>query len=176
VIRLGQEPEEAVNDQHMYDLSTPTLPDHLADITAGQRSPARLTPESNLAAYEKLVEEALTPVDELKQAVVLVRPEYIAGSRTDPYGMRFPWGPIIEMHQIGPYTILEFLEDTSNYDNPSAWERHGRTLWHVYIDGKNTGVAALSLDAALAGAIAYRRDGADSTAGDYFIRMVGGGD
>jgi len=38
---VGAQPEAAVNDQHMYDLSTPTHPDHLADITAGLRRPAR---------------------------------------------------------------------------------------------------------------------------------------
>lgn len=174
-----------MNDQHMYDLSTPTHPDHLADITAGQRSPARITPENNLTAYEKLVADALAPVttpnltdatNVLTEPDAPVRPEYLAGSRTDPYGMRFSWGPIIEQHQIGPYTILEYLEDTSTYDNASAWERHGRTLYHIYVDGKNTAVSATSLDSALAGAIAYRRDGANSHAGDYFMRMVGGGD
>ena len=181
----------------MYDLSTPTHPDHLADITAGMRAPARITPQSNADAYGVLA-KALSPDDEKrKQAIAMqaasamqdtaavaleniakidapIRPEYIAGARTDPYGMRFPWGPIIEQHQIGPYTILEYLEDTSAYDNATAWERHGRTLYHVYVDGKNTAVSATSLDSALAGAIAYRRDGANSHAGDYFMRMVGG--
>lgn len=173
---------------HMYDMSTPTNPDHLADITAGVRSPAVLEvdhdtweheggaltgPRVNLRSYEQIVEKVSEVPSEVKKPE---RPEYIAGSRTDPYGSRFSWGPVLEVHQIGPYTIVEYLEDTSTYDSPAAWARHGRTLWHVYIDGKNAGMSALSLDAALAGAIAFRRDGANSTAGDYFMRMVGGGD
>jgi hypothetical protein len=201
-----------MNDQDMYNLSTPTHPDHLADITAGQRSPVRTHTEvdpgyiptqaerdANDALYAATFTEeqlsvtkplttsanftdALAGSEAFHQALTAklterqapVRPEYIAGSRTDPYGMRFPWGPITEQHQIGNYTILEFLEDTSTYNDPVAWARHGRTLYHVYVDGKNTSVSALSLDAALAGAIAYRREGPNSHAGDYFMRMVGG--
>jgi hypothetical protein len=41
-----------VNDQHMYDLSTPTFPDHLADITAGMRRPARVEHVTELAQWE----------------------------------------------------------------------------------------------------------------------------
>src|SRR5512144_1327563 len=178
-----------MNDQPMYELSTPTQPDHLADITAGIRSPARVEfTEEQLATGTPLpvsphFAEALAGSEAFHRALAAsmeervqksVRPEYIAGSRTDPYGMRFPWGPITEQHQIGPYTILEYLEDTSTYDNASAWERHGRTLYHIYVDGKNTAVSATSLDSALAGAIAWRREGPNSHAGDYFMRMVSG--
>jgi hypothetical protein len=183
----------------MYALSTPTHPDHLADITAGMRSPAHIDtweaeggamqPEPKKRGAHTITAEELAekpgfgiPSEELLTEYggtvppKPVRPEYIAGSRTDPYGMRFTWGPIMETLQIGPYTILEHLEDTSRYNDPAAWERHGRMLYHVYVDGKDTSFSALSLDAALAGAIAYRREGSNSHAGDYFMRMVGGGD
>ena len=158
-----------MNSQHMYDMSTPTHPDHLADVTAGMRVPARSATSDDFVA--RTFDEV-----EMTQAEKPIRPTYIAGSRTDPYGMRFPWGPVIEVHQIANYTILEYLEDLSRYDQPELWYRHGRTLYYVYVDGKSTNVSALSMDAALVGAIAYRRDGANSRAGDYFMRMVGGGD
>lgn len=181
-----------MNDQHMYDLSTPTHPDHLADITAGLRSPARTgdvdhdTWETEGGAIDPTREfndaiDTITVKPALPDAMIVepdapVRPERLKGSRIDPYGDAFMWGPIVEVHQIGAYTILEYLDDRSNSTHSAEWVKHGRTLYHVFIDGKNTYVAALSLDAALAGAIAYRRDGMDSRAGDYFMRMVGGGD
>lgn len=171
-----------MNNQHMYDMSTPTQPDHLADITAGMRAPARVTPEERAendalyARWEKASEVLADAMVALVEPDAPVRPTRLPGSRIDPYGDRFMWGPITEVHQIGPYTILEYLDDRSNAVHSAEWMKHGRTLYHVFIDGKNTYVAALSLDAALAGAIAYRRDGEDSRAGDYFIRMVGGGD
>lgn len=193
-----------MHDQHMYDLSTPTHPDHLADITAGLRKPHSPTSEYALARTFDDVDHdtweaeggAVNPTreffDELDAITVKpvladvmvalvepdapVRPERLKGSRMDPYGGRFPWGPITEQHQVGPYTILEYLDDRSNAVHPEDWVNHGRTLYHIYIDGKSASISALSLDAALSGAIAYRRDGANSRAGEYFIRMVGGGD
>lgn len=156
----------------MNALSNPTAPDHVADITAGDRTPKRevITPETNLAAYET----AVAAVNEIAQTDAPIRPTRLTGSRMDPYGGKFPWGPIMETHQIGPYTILEYLDDRSAFSHAEDWVHHGRTLYHLFIDGKNTFVSALSLDAALAGAIAYRLDGPDSRAGDYFMRMVGG--
>lgn len=193
-----------MNDQHMYDLSTPTHPDHLADITAGMRKPHSPTSEYALARTFDDVDHdiweaeggAIDPTREFNDAIdtitvkpsladamvalvepdAPVRPERLKGPRIDPYGDAFMWGPIVEVHQVGPYTILEYLDDRSNAMRSTEWVKHGRTLYHVFVDGKNSYVAALSLDAALAGAIAYRRDGEDSRAGDYFMRMVGGGD
>lgn len=213
-----------MNDQHMYDLSAPTQPDHLADLTGEIRSPARvafteeqlaavkpiavsphfadalagseafhralterITPESNAAAYEAqlsvlgaeavgevIFTQAAEAVHTIASVDKPVRPTALPGSRIDPYGDRFPWGPIIEVYQAGPYTVLEFLEDVSKYDDPAVWVRHGRTLYYVFVDGKDTHTSAPSLEGALVAGIAYHLEGPNSRAADYFMRMVGG--
>lgn len=176
-----------MNTQHMYDLSTPTQPDHLADITAGMRALMKrgqhaLT-QAELAEMPNFGRPNADLVAAYSDAIIVlaeptapVRPERLKGPRLDPYGDRFLWGPITETHQIGPYTIVEYLDDRSGAIHSEEWAQHGRTLYHVYVEGRSAHISALSLDAALAGAIAFRRDGSDSRAGDYFMRMVGGGD
>lgn len=57
--------------------------------------------------------------------------------RKDRY--RFTWGYASEIYDVGPYTIVEAKEH-----------------FHVYVDGKNTGVSALTLDGALILAIAHK--------------------
>ena len=47
--------------------------------------------------------------------------------------------------------------------------------FHIYIDGKDQGVEADTLDSALVTAIAMRHDGISSRAGWYFMRMIGEG-
>lgn len=85
----------------------------------------------------------------------------------------FTWGEVIADYEIGPYQIVEYhpwkvrhptvLVGQVNYDE--------RT-YHGYINGKSTSHGWSTLDAALAGLIAYRQEGPNSRAGDYFIRML----
>lgn len=74
----------------------------------------------------------------------------------------FTWGRVLQIHEVGPYAIVE-------YDD----EAHPGSLhFHIYVDGRDTSHSAPSLDAALAAAIAYRREGANSRAAMYFMRML----
>ena len=58
---------------------------------------------------------------------------------------RFPWGPVQQIHDIGPYTIVEFLtRGVDPAEGPS---------FHVYVDGKSTNHSTDSLDSALLVAI-----------------------
>lgn len=101
-----------------------------------------------------------------------VRPEPLRGPRTGPDGKRFSWGPVDAIHRIGEYAVVEYREDTSNFRQPEVWARHGRTVFHPYIDGRDTHRSYLTLDSALVGAIAIKREGPNGQAADYFDRMT----
>ena len=101
------------------------------------------------------------------------RPERLPGPRTGPDGRKFPWGPIDKVHQVGPYQIVEYRRDMSNSGMTSDFSEHGRVQFHPFIDGRDTSCCFNTLDAALAGAIAYRREGTNGSAAFYFMRMLG---
>lgn len=84
-------------------------------------------------------------------------------------------GEVITDYEVGPYQIIEYYQ----------WKRDGcRVLtgqvdydsrfYSGYFNGKGIGRSWSTLDAALAGLIAYRQEGPNSRAGEYFIRMLKG--
>lgn len=95
------------------------------------------------------------------------------GDNLAPDGRVFPWGPIDAIHCVGPYAIVEYREDRSTFTPASSWQNHGRTLFAPYLDGRSVSESFLSLDSALVGAVAYRREGPNSQAAHYFDRMTG---
>jgi len=87
---------------------------------------------------------------------------------------RFIWGEPVRWRTHGPYAVLEF----------HPWKRDGssiktgepdesKTDFHLWVDRKSTSESFGSLDAALAGGIAYRAEGANHAADRYFIRALG---
>lgn len=60
---------------------------------------------------------------------------------------RFTWGSVQDIHDIGPYTIVEYV---------IAREGKEITLFHVYVDGKATDSSTSTLEGALILAIANR--------------------
>ena len=84
----------------------------------------------------------------------------------------FTWGEIVQIHEVGEYAVAEYLE----------WERDGITIktgapsenhsFFVWVDGRSTSHSYNSLDAALAGAIAYKYEGANHRADWYFMRSI----
>lgn len=58
----------------------------------------------------------------------------------------FTWGAIEAIHDIGSYSIVEYIEKTGAK----------ATCFHVYVDGKDTRRSANSLDAALLYAIGFK--------------------
>lgn len=101
------------------------------------------------------------------------RPERLRGPRIGPDGDRFPWGPIDQVHEVGPYQIVEYRRDMSNFAG-SDYSEHGRVQFHPFIDGKDTSRSFDTLDAALVGAVAYRHEGPNGSADWYFMRMLDG--
>lgn len=97
------------------------------------------------------------------------------GTRHAPDGRTFPWGPIQQVHQISGIQIVEYLADNSTIANPSehTYSEHGQPRFHPYLDGRDMGMSFTTLDNALVGAIAYRREGPNSRAATYFNRMTG---
>lgn len=99
----------------------------------------------------------------------------LPGRTNGPDGRKFTWGPIDAIHQVGPYTIVEYRRDNSNTtsaDPDGLAASHDQTHFHPYIDGKDTAQSFLSLDQALIGAIAYRHEGPNTRAPGYIYSML----
>lgn len=84
----------------------------------------------------------------------------------------FTWGKLIKLHEIGDYTIGEYhpritkgceLTHKINYDEKE---------YHCWINDEDINISADTLDNALILAIAYKHDGCNSHAGEYFIKMI----
>jgi hypothetical protein len=86
---------------------------------------------------------------------------------------RFTWGEYIAAHDIGPYQIVEYYPwAVRGCEVLSGLPNYDQRRYHGYILGKSTSHGWDTLDAALAGLIAYRQEGPNSQAGNYFIRML----
>lgn len=81
------------------------------------------------------------------------------------------WGEIIQFHHIGEYDIIEYYPWW--YEEGESTYESNRNLVHfaIYIDGKDIGEYAPSLDDAIVAAIAYKYEG-QSSAVKYFMRMI----
>jgi hypothetical protein len=96
----------------------------------------------------------------------------------------WPWGPVLQVHEIGTYAIVEFTHANPDRGSEVSFhpflqlERSGDE-WH------DTGHSYGSLDKALVAAIAWkyedraddprqwRSTAANSQAAMYFMRMIG---
>lgn len=102
------------------------------------------------------------------------RPEPLPGPRMAPDGSHFPWGAIDAVHEVGEYQIIQYRRDTSDHtaSQPEVWARHGETVFRPFLNGRDTSRAYDSLDSALVGVIAHKREGPNSQAAMYFDRMT----
>ena len=103
------------------------------------------------------------------------RPTRIPGPRIAPNGDRFAWGPVQAVHTVGEYDIVEYLDDRSNFGREVEWAPHGQTMFHPYINGRDTHRSYRTLDSALVGVIAHKREGPNGQAAEYFDRMTEAG-
>ena len=85
-------------------------------------------------------------------------------------GNEFTWGYLLAIHEIGEYSIVEY----------HPWENRGlvgcvnqtEKRYSGYLNGRSIGQSFESLDAALAGCIAYKHEGANHRADLYFMKML----
>ena len=74
----------------------------------------------------------------------------------------FTWGKVIDIHCIGEYQIVEYID-----------KRDKKTYYHGYINYSDTNHSYLSLDSALIGCIGYKHEGGNGKAAMYFEKMIG---
>jgi hypothetical protein len=91
--------------------------------------------------------------------------KYMRGTTTDlkeiAKGVPYAWGDIVHIHEIGDYNIVESVN------------RKGEKQFHAYSLRKDCNHSYDCLEAAIVGAIAYKYDGINSRAEEYFMKMIG---
>lgn len=68
----------------------------------------------------------------------------LATVRKEP--QRYTWGKIRQIHEIGPYAVIEY----------ESQEDNGETRWSPYVNGQDLRRSMLNLDAALLVGMAFR--------------------
>jgi len=76
-------------------------------------------------------------------------------------GARFTWGELVKIHEIGEYAVVEAIDKEDKLP-----------CFHSYVAGRSCSHAYPTLDAALAGCIAYKHEGLNHRADGYFIKMI----
>ncbi len=89
---------------------------------------------------------------------------------------KFVWGPIVDIHEIGDYQIIEYNPQIFNKCTGTGKYDYNRTQFHPYINYNDTSHSYKTLDEALIGTIALKHDGLNSQAAYYFYKMIGIGD
>jgi hypothetical protein len=91
----------------------------------------------------------------------------------DRGGGKFTWGEVVRWYSAGPYVILEYHPwMVEGVTVRTGFMDPGAVSFHVWVNRRSTSEAFSSLDAALAGAIAYRNEGPNHRADFYFIQGI----
>ena len=93
---------------------------------------------------------------------------------------RFTWGRIIKIEEIGPYAIASYHPRKVNGCTWGNMEVRTVTQainekeiqFHTWVDGEDCSESFHSLEAALAGCIAYKTEGRNHHADRYFIQSM----
>jgi len=86
----------------------------------------------------------------------------------------FTWGVLLELEDIGPYTIGAFHPWKSRGVTIDVGKADKRISYHIWVDGHDISRSMDSLEGALAVAMAHKHDNINSQAGEMFIRMLPG--
>lgn len=88
-------------------------------------------------------------------------------------GVGFTWGEVIEITHLREYAFASYhpwqqngMESMVGIPNTSV------VCWHIWINYKDTCRGAKSLEEAMATAVAYKLEGVNSQAADYFMKML----
>ena len=92
-----------------------------------------------------------------------------------PDGREFTWGPVLAIHNVGPYAIIEYARDNSTTwgsDMDEIRQNHGKTQFHAYYDGRDISWACDSLEDMLVTAIAYKKHHVNSQLAQHFMTVI----
>jgi len=87
-------------------------------------------------------------------------------------GGSFWLGRIVKWHKLGEYDIAEYHPRAMDGARISKVIDTDTTNFAGYIDGRDASHSWSTLEQAIVGLIAIRRDGPNSQAGTFFCRMV----
>ena len=85
--------------------------------------------------------------------------------KIDYLRLEFNWGIVTNVHCVGEYVIFEYISNSK--------DSKGITFYHAFMDYKNISISYHTLDQCLIGTIAYKYDGINSKAANYFYKMIG---
>jgi len=85
--------------------------------------------------------------------------------KIDYLRLEFNWGVVTNVYCVGEYVIFEYISNSK--------DRKGVTFYHAFMDYKNISISYHTLDQCLVGTIAYKYDGGNSKAANYFYKMIG---
>ena len=86
------------------------------------------------------------------------------------HGEEFVWGPIVKVHEIGDFTIVEFHPMIFVSGTGTNKYEPKRVSYHIYVQGKDTAHGMLTLDSALVLALAAKYDSPRTV--DYALRVL----
>lgn len=91
-------------------------------------------------------------------------------------GDRFTWGSAVAFHEVGPYRIIEYHPRKTKGSIVTREIDYDKTSFHLYIQHdigiKDCCEGFDTLDAALAGGIAFRAEGHHHRADLYFMAAL----
>lgn len=89
----------------------------------------------------------------------------------------FDNGPVLAIHHVGPYTVVEYAADNSRSWAPderlmrAIVSEHGQTRFVAFFNGRSTGVSK-SLESAIVHAIAYSKHNVNSQIASMFMTVI----
>ena len=89
-------------------------------------------------------------------------------------GASFVWGKLVKIHEIFEYAIVECHPLAKSNPNSCTLDTIDMNAleYHPYINGEEISCAYNSYDEALAGCIAYKHEGINHNAENYFMKML----
>jgi len=76
-------------------------------------------------------------------------------------GEEFTWGEVVKIHEIGIYSVVEYKS-----------QFHKKNIFHPYAGERDLHHGCYSLEEAIVTAIAINKDGANSQAAYFFMKMI----
>ena len=82
-------------------------------------------------------------------------------------------GEFVEFHTLGEYSIVEYKPTKYDGISPAIPKQYDtESLFHPFINGTDTNTSYETLEKAIIGAIAYKYDGGNTRADEYFFKSI----